>query len=254
MAFSYDNKPVLLVEDDPFWHGLISDALAEEHIFLDWARSASACMDLLSLHKYAVIIMDLNLTGSHEETTGIDLTTTLTADWFIDNSRYTVVVILTDYRDPEKLISSITAGSVNFQHKPRTAAEHTLFLKQFPVLISSLIFMVETHESQAAHDPTSFPTTIERGNVSLSFSDSHTPPIVTIDDSALQLREKERLVLTMLMRHEAPVPDHMLQEFTNVSSLKSLRETCRTLNRTLRDHHASFTILRDFRGTFLDTV
>ena len=248
MAVSHDRNPVLLVEDDPFWHSRVSETLLDHNISIDWARDAEECMTFLSEHTYAVVIMDLNLTGKSMDTKGIELTTALTGHQFVDEERYTVVVVLTDYRDKDIIEESGWSGPIIVKNKPRTQEEFRSFMREFPIMMTSIIYMVEHHAEMGKRQAND----MQQGNARIT-TDEANKSILTVADREIRLRAKEVKILTILMKREVPLPAIILQMEAEIGTAKSLKETCRTLNRALKENHATIRVVSDYRGYFLDT-
>lgn len=248
MAVSYDRNPVLLVEDDPFWHSRVSETLLDHGMSIDWARDTEECMKLLSEHTYAVVIMDLNLSGNPMDTKGIELTAALTGHQFVDEDRYTVVVVLTDYRDQKVIRESGWSGPIIVKNKPRTSEELKSFVREFPVMMTSIIYMVEHHAEMGKRQAND----MRLGNAWIT-RDQANKSVLTVADTEIRLRPKEMEVLTILMRHEVPLPTIVLQKESGIGTMKSLKETCRTLNRKLKENHATINVVTDYRGYFLET-
>ncbi len=256
MAVSYDRNPVLLVEDDPFWHAKLSKALSHHNISIDWAENAEECMAFLSERTYAVVIMDLDLSGKSKDTKGIEwkdtkgikLTTDLTAHQFIDEERYTVVVVLTDYRDEKIIRKSRMSGPVVVKNKPRTKEECKSFERDFPISLASIIYMVEHHAEMGKRQAND----MQQGNARITW-DEVNRSILTVADKEIRLRAKQMEILTILMQSEVPIPAMVLQKEARIKSAKSLKETCRTLNEELEKNCATIRVVSEYRGYFLET-
>ena len=126
-------RRVLLVDDEREWYDRVSRLLHEQvRCKVDWAQSVSECRDKLEGRHHDVVIMDLDLKAEGNPQIGLNLTTTLTGDYFIERDSYTVVVILSHHSQPEQRIKGYTAGSINFCAKPTTSEDSEIFDVEFP--------------------------------------------------------------------------------------------------------------------------
>ena len=102
---------VLLVEDDPQWHKLITDYLSGEKdiTVVKWVKTGDEALAAASALKPDVILMDINLPGGLYE--GIYAAAEIT------QHKQAKVIMLTVQDDEKVIRDSFTAGAIHYLHK-----------------------------------------------------------------------------------------------------------------------------------------
>ncbi len=233
---------VLLVDDEREWYDRVSRLLHEEvRCNVDWAQSANECRDKVEQYHHDVVIMDLDLKAEGNPQTGLDLTTALTGDYFIEQDRYTVVVILSYHGQPEFRIKGYTAGSINFFAKPTTPEGFKLFRVEFPRLIESLLYHVEIIRKLECRLSDPNPDEITKGNVRLG-SD-----YIYVSEKRVELRAYLLPILRALIESRYPVPSAVLMRQVGITRENTLHSYLSTLRK-----QTGLQIRGNNRGYYID--
>ena len=217
---------VLLVDDEREWYDGVARLLHEEvHCKLDWARTVSECRDKLEDHHHDVVIMDLDLEAEGNPQIGLQLTTALTGDYFIERDSYTVVVILSHHSQPEQRIKGYTAGSINFSAKPTTSEGFEVFDVEFPRLIQSLLYHVEIMRALECKISKPSPDEVTKGNVRLG------PDYVYVSEERVDLPAHLFPILRALIESRHHIPSAVLMRQVGITRENTLHSYMSTLRK-----------------------
>jgi two-component system cell cycle response regulator len=107
---------VLVVDDSPVYHKLVSDALSYQPYSILRAESGQQALDLLAKHSPPIVITDWMM----PDLCGPDLCKRIRTDF---GDRYTYIIMLTSMSDNESLLKGLEAGADEFLTKPFDPAE-----------------------------------------------------------------------------------------------------------------------------------
>src|ERR1700674_377642 len=107
---------VLVVDDSPVYHKLVSDALSYQPYSILRAESGQQALDLLAKHSPPIVITDWMM----PDLSGPDLCKRIRTDF---GDRYTYIIMLTSMSDNESLLKGLEAGADEFLTKPFDPAE-----------------------------------------------------------------------------------------------------------------------------------
>lgn len=110
------NLQVLVVDDSPVYHKLVSNALCYQPYSILHAESGKEALDLLAKHSPPIVITDWMMPGLD----GPDLCKRIRAEL---RSEYTYIILLTSMSDNEFLLKGLEAGADEFLTKPFDPAE-----------------------------------------------------------------------------------------------------------------------------------
>lgn len=109
-----EKSSILIVEDDSFWTSLYCEALKKETIAIRTAYSVHNAIEQLKNQSFAVVIVDLKITGiDGSEMGGIDLFKTIKQKW-----PYTEVIVITAYGTIPIAFKAGEMGAGAFIQKP----------------------------------------------------------------------------------------------------------------------------------------
>ena len=242
---------VLVVDDERIWYNRVAKLLPEFKV--DWAKNAGDCRKELEHHQQHVVIMDLDLESrcDPDPGPGLELTSELTNEYFIELELYTAVVTLT-YHD-QYTTNSLTSGSIHVHCKPRTCEEIKQFNIVFPAQIRSTIYMVEHFRGleKTLRRPVS---EIEKGNIRLEArqtldpKDAKKPEYwVHVSNKSERLGNKQFKILRILMESPHSVPADALMRQAGVTTRASLNSTLSVIRKK-----TGISIPASKRGYFLE--
>jgi two-component system cell cycle response regulator len=107
---------VLVVDDSPVYHKLVSDALCYQPYSILHANSGKEALDLFAKHAPPIVITDWMM----PDLDGPDLCKRIRVE---SRSGYTYVILLTSMSDNESLVKGLEAGADEFLTKPFDPAE-----------------------------------------------------------------------------------------------------------------------------------
>jgi two-component system cell cycle response regulator len=107
---------VLVIDDSPVYHKLVSDALFYQPYTILRAESGQEALDLFAKHSPPIVITDWMMPGL----SGPDLCKRIRAE---SGNRYTYIILLTSMSDNESLLKGLEAGADEFLTKPFDPAE-----------------------------------------------------------------------------------------------------------------------------------
>ena len=107
---------VLVVDDSPVYHKLVSDALSYQPYSILRAESGQEALDLFAKHSPPIVITDWMM----PDLSGPDLCKRIRTE---SRSRYTYIILLTSMSDNESLLKGLEAGADEFLTKPFDPAE-----------------------------------------------------------------------------------------------------------------------------------
>jgi two-component system cell cycle response regulator len=107
---------VLVVDDSPVYHKLVSNALCYQPYSILHAESGQEALDLLAKHSPPIVITDWMMPGLD----GPDLCKRIRAEL---RNQYTYIILLTSMSDNEFLLKGLEAGADEFLTKPFDPAE-----------------------------------------------------------------------------------------------------------------------------------
>ncbi len=107
---------ILVVDDSPVYHKLVSDALYYQPYSILRANSGKEAMDLFAKHAPPIVITDWMM----PDLNGPDLCKRIRSE---SQNGYTYVILLTSMSDNESLLKGLEAGADEFLTKPFDPAE-----------------------------------------------------------------------------------------------------------------------------------
>ena len=107
---------VLVVDDSPVYHKLVSDALYYQPYTILRAESGQQALDLFARHSPPIVITDWMM----PDLSGPDLCKQIRTE---SRDRYTYIIMLTSMSDNESLLKGLEAGADEFLTKPFDPAE-----------------------------------------------------------------------------------------------------------------------------------
>src|ERR1700687_5403334 len=106
---------VLVVDDSPVYHKLVSNALCYQPYSILRANSGKEALDLFAKHSPPIVITDWMM----PDLNGPDLCKRIRSE---SRNGYTYVILLTSMSDNESLLKGLEAGADEFLTKPFDAA------------------------------------------------------------------------------------------------------------------------------------
>jgi two-component system, cell cycle response regulator len=110
------NLQVLVVDDSPVYHKLVSDALCYQPYSLLHATSGSEALELFAKHSPPIVITDWMM----PDLTGPELCKRIRAS---AKNLYTYLILLTSMSESDSLVNGLEAGADEFLTKPFDPAE-----------------------------------------------------------------------------------------------------------------------------------
>jgi DNA-binding response OmpR family regulator len=162
---------VLVVEDDEFVSGLISDCLKLDHYDVEVVATGNEASDRLRLYNYDLILLDVGL----PEQSGLDL-----CEKYRSTGGSTPIIMLTGKRSIDDKEAGLNAGADDYLTKPFNARE-----------------LVARVRAVLRRPPLVTPTRLKISNLELD-PVSHE---VFLDGKKLDLKPKEFTLLEFFMRN-----------------------------------------------------
>lgn len=211
---------VLVVEDDEFVSGLISDCLKLDRFDVEVVASGVEASDRLRLYNYDLILLDLGL----PEQSGIDV-----CQKYRSSGGNTPIIMLTGKRTIDDKEAGLNAGADDYLTKPFNARELIArvraVLRRPPAVTPAKLRVADLELDPVSHE-------------------------VTLGGEKLELKPKEFTLLEFFMRNPNQVfsPNDILNRVW-VSESEASPQAVRTCMQRLRDK-----IDRDGRPSIITTV
>jgi DNA-binding response OmpR family regulator len=197
---------VLVVEDDEFVSGLISDCLKLDHYDVEVVDTGKEASDRLRLYSYDLIILDIQL----PEESGIDV-----CHKYRQAGGNTPIIMLTGRRTIDDKEAGLNAGADDYLTKPFNARELVArvraVLRRPPMVQASKLKVQDLELDPVSHE-------------------------VTLDGKKLDLKPKEFSLLEFFMRNPNQVfSNNDILNRVWVSESDSSPQAVRTCMQRLRD-------------------